>query len=231
MIQEYIAINRIIRKIANYTNEAQDIVRDEETIIAILRHLKRELVELDRVWPSRLTTKPLTNLKKKSEYGTKKSFEIYDEDIHMVEDAIDDYFSRQPTSDVNIGILDFLHTSIIRSSHSQFKNGHYRDAVLNSIVAVFDLIRKRADLDKDGADLIETVFSLTSPKLIISELDSESGKNEQKGFIQILKGAYQAIRSPKAHSLTSDLDKSKASQYLIFASLLARRIEEAKKVD
>lgn len=231
MLQEYIALNRIIRKIANYTNEASYPTNDEYETMAILRHLKREIAELERVWPERLTTKPLTNLKNKFEHGAKKAFEISDDDIQWVENTIDDYFSKQPAGDTTVGILDFLHPVIISSSHSQLKNGHYRDAVLNAIIAVFDLIRQKTHLDKDGAALIEEALSLTYPKLIISELDSESGQNEQKGFIQILKGAYQAIRDPKAHSLSTDLDKSKASQYLIFASLLARRIEEAKKID
>jgi hypothetical protein len=62
----------------------------------------------------------------------------------------------------------------------------------------------------------------------MSDLDSESGQNDQKGFMQIYKGAFQGIRNPKAHSLAHDLTEEKAAQYLIFASLLARRIEEAK---
>jgi hypothetical protein len=46
--------------------------------------------------------------------------------------------------------------------------------------------------------------------------------------MQIFKGAYQGIRNPKAHSLTHDLTAMKAAQYLVFASLLARRIDEAR---
>lgn len=60
--------------------------------------------------------------------------------------------------------------------------------------------------------------------------DSESGQNDQKGFLQIFNGAYQGIRNPKAHSLNHDLDQNKAAQYLVFASLLIRRVEEAKVV-
>jgi uncharacterized protein (TIGR02391 family) len=66
--------------------------------------------------------------------------------------------------------------------------------------------------------------------MVLSTLKTESGKNEQKGFLQILQGAYLGIRNPKAHSLLSDLDEQKALQYLVFASLLARRIEDAKRV-
>lgn len=69
-----------------------------------------------------------------------------------------------------------------------------------------------------------------SSVLILSEIDSESGQNDQKGFMQIFKRAYQGILNPKAHSLTHDLTPIKAAQYLVFASLLARRVEEAKIV-
>jgi uncharacterized protein (TIGR02391 family) len=93
---------------------------------------------------------------------------------------------------------------------------------LNAIVAVFDLLRARTGLDKDGALLVAEALSLERPRLIISTLSTESGQSEQKGFIQILQGAYLGVRNPKAHSLTSDLDVVKAAQYLVFASLLAR---------
>jgi uncharacterized protein (TIGR02391 family) len=83
-------------------------------------------------------------------------------------------------------------------------------------------------LHLDGSKLAEKALSLDNPILILSNLTTESGKNDQKGFIQILQGVYTGVRNPKAHSLASDLDRKKALQYLIFASLLARRIEEAK---
>jgi hypothetical protein len=66
--------------------------------------------------------------------------------------------------------------------------------------------------------------------LILSELDTESGQNDQKGFIQLFSGSYQGIRNPKAHSLNHDLTEMKAAQYLIHASLLARRVSEAQQV-
>ena len=170
MIQEYIALNRLIRKISFLTWDASFPMIEYETQATILSYLEREIIELDRMWPNRLTTKPLTNLKNKLKAKDKNLFEIVDKDIRWVEDTIDDYFSKQPTSDVTLGILDFLHPAIIASSYSQFKDGHYREAVFNSIVAVFDLIRSKTNLDKDGAALVDEVFSLTQPKLIISEV-------------------------------------------------------------
>jgi uncharacterized protein (TIGR02391 family) len=127
-----------------------------------------------------------------------------------------------------VGLENLLHPIIHMHSFQQYLNGHYRDAVLNSMLAVFDLIRDRTSLDSDGSALVTEAFSLDRAKLILSEIDTESGRNDQKGFMQIFIGAYLGIRNPKAHSLAHDLDKTKAAQYLVFASLLARRVHEAK---
>ena len=123
-----------------------------------------------------------------------------------------------------------LHPMITEHALPQYDNGYLRDAVLNSIIAVFDLIRQKTGLKEDGDRLIGKAFSLEHPYLILSDIDTESGQNDQKGFMQILNGSFQGIRNPKAHSLTHDLTAIKAAQYLVFASLLARRIDEAKVI-
>lgn len=120
-----------------------------------------------------------------------------------------------------------LHTLILKHAYPQFRDGHLRSAVLDAFIAVFDIIRERTGLRLDGAELVGKAFSLSEPWLIVSELDTESGRSDQKGFIQLLQGAYLSVRNPKAHSLQSDLDAISAAQYLVFASLLARRVEAA----
>ena len=130
-------------------------------------------------------------------------------------------------------ITDFrflLHPAIIEHSLGQFENGYMREAVLNSIMAIYDLVRSKTGLTQDGDKLIGKAFSTSDPFLIFSDLDTESGRNDQAGFMQILKGANQGIRNIKAHSLTHDLTPEKTAQYLVFASLLARRIDEAEVV-
>lgn len=140
--------------------------------------------------------------------------------------------SNQPISVESVsmnklGFENLLHPIIHKSSYKHYQDGHLRDAVLNSVVAIFDYIREKTGLAEDGDKLIGQAFSLSDPFVVLSELQSESGQNDQKGFMQIYKGAYQGIRNPKAHSLVHDLTEQKAAQYLVFASLLARRIEEA----
>ncbi|MBL1146359.1 MAG: TIGR02391 family protein [Pseudomonadota bacterium] len=120
-----------------------------------------------------------------------------------------------------------LHPIIIKGAYKQYQNEHFRDAALNSIVAVFDYLREKTGLRDDGDRLVSKAFALENPFIILSNIATESGRNDQKGFMNIFKGAYLGIRNPKAHTLETNLTKEKTAQYLIFASLLARRIDEA----
>jgi uncharacterized protein (TIGR02391 family) len=131
-------------------------------------------------------------------------------------------------NDKKYPIESLLHPIILMHAYPKLLDGHLRSAVLDAFIAVFDLIREKSGVMLDGADLVGKVFSLKDPKLIFSDLDTESGQNDQKGFIQILQGAYLGIRNPKAHSLNTNLSFESAAQYLVFSSLLARRIEASK---
>jgi uncharacterized protein (TIGR02391 family) len=135
-----------------------------------------------------------------------------------------------PSARGKFSLEALLHGGIIAASYKPFLDGHLREAVLNSILAIGDQLRARTGLRIDGDDLIGRALSLTDPYLILSELDTESDRNDQKGFMQILKGAFRGVRNRKAHSLAHDLTEQTAAQYLVFASLLARRIDEAKVI-
>ena len=152
----------------------------------------------------------------------------HEDDIPGIGKRAEKHLLKNAHKKQTLGFEDLLHPIILEYAYQQFRNGHLRDAVLNSVIAVFEYIRSRTGLEADGENLVGQVFSLENPQLILSDLSSESGQNDQKGFIQIFKGAYQGIRNPKAHTLVHDLTEEKAAQYLIFASLLARRVEEAK---
>ena len=108
-----------------------------------------------------------------------------------------------------------------------YQAGDFRNAVLDAITAVFDKIRERTGVDADGDALARQVFSVDQPMLILSELDTQSGRNDQTGFMDIFRGFYRGVRNPKAHSLAHDLNAEKAGQYLVLASLLMRRVMEA----
>lgn len=55
-------------------------------------------------------------------------------------------------------------------------------------------------LPLDGAELVNTAFSIKNPILGINKLESETDRSEQKGFSNILVGLFGAIRNPIAHA-------------------------------
>jgi hypothetical protein len=52
--------------------------------------------------------------------------------------------------------------------------------------------------------------------------------DEQEGFMHLYMGAVIGIRNPKAHGMVEQRDPYKTLKYLSFASLLAKRVDEAK---
>jgi uncharacterized protein (TIGR02391 family) len=125
------------------------------------------------------------------------------------------------------GFDDLLHPEIRGVAIAHYQSGSFRNAVLDAIVAIFDRIRSRTGLDLDGDRLCNSAFSVSNPLLIFSEIDTDSGRNDQVGFMEILKGVYRGVRNPKSHSLSHDLDYLKTAQYLVMLSLLMRRIDTA----
>ena len=222
--------NRILRAI---TAKAHDAVvafdyKDEDAARPVVEYVEQDARRLRLFWPI-ADSQHLAELDGAIQEGTGDAMLRIAEKISLSLAEEFDVYAHSLQMSQSAEILEgLLHPVILESSYAQFRDGYFRDAVLNGVVALFDLIRKRSGLDKDGAALVNETFSLDHPLLVFSTLDSESGQNDQKGFMEILRGAYQGIRNPKAHSLSwTDLDEHKAAQYLVFVSLLARRVDEA----
>jgi uncharacterized protein (TIGR02391 family) len=126
-----------------------------------------------------------------------------------------------------LAFMPLIRPLIERAALRHYGAGDYRNAVLDAVIAIYDEIRARTGLDLDGEALVGQALSLHAPRLILSELDSQSGRNDQSGFADILRGLYRGVRNPKAHSRVHDLDALKAGQYLVMTSLLMRRITDA----
>ncbi|WP_414552368.1 TIGR02391 family protein [Stenotrophomonas forensis] len=66
-----------------------------------------------------------------------------------------------------MGFEELLHPVIFAHAFQHHVDGHCRDAVLNSVVAIFDLMRERTGLDLGGTSLATQVLSLEKSHLII----------------------------------------------------------------
>jgi len=122
-----------------------------------------------------------------------------------------------------------IHPRIIEVSGQLFANGHYPQAIFEAFKEINTQVKAKSGLaNKDGTDLMAHAFRFESPKLKLTPLQSESEKDEQKGFMYLFMGAMLGIRNPKAHDRIIQTDPVKTLEYIAFASLLLRRVEESE---
>ena len=224
-MKEYISLNRHLRAMRDRIVDAHGADAYAESCIN--DYVKRDLKELRLLWPEALENDHLDQLeihlseKETDWWSVRKT-------VVEIEDQLDSFYIKQPSSDIRTALRELLEPSIEGASYAHYQAGHYREAVLNSVMAVFDLLRQRSGLDLDGQALVTQALSIDNPILKLADLGSQSGRNIQVGFIDMLKGAYTGVRNPKAHQLETDLNAVSTAQYLVFASLLARKVSTAE---
>src|SRR6267154_586115 len=150
---------------------------------------------------------------------------------------IDEEIPRDPTQPLRSGAsvesiviayLDQLHPFIARGCRKLFIDGHYAQAVEEAAKAVFQYIRQHTGRSADGAALVDAAYSLKNPILAFSDLKDETKRNEQIGFMEMLKGFAKGVRNPLAHTHGAQEEAQKAFEYLVMASLFCRRIDDSK---
>ena len=125
---------------------------------------------------------------------------------------------------------DSLHPKIVAATKALYRDAHYRDAVLGASIALIKLVQTKSRRpDLDGVALMSTVFSKNKPILAINKMKDKTDWDEQEGMMHLLMGAVLAIRNPRAHGLFAD-DPESALEYIGFISMLAKRVDRAKRV-
>jgi uncharacterized protein (TIGR02391 family) len=123
-----------------------------------------------------------------------------------------------------------LHAEIERAAGQLYRDGHYANAVEDAVKALNALVRMRSGVeDRDGSPLMEFVFSPGKPVLRFNDLQDQSDRDEQKGFMMLFSGTVAGLRNPRAHKLIQDDDPERALEFIAFVSLLAKLLDGAKK--
>lgn len=229
MVKDYLKVAVCLRQIrAEVIRGRVAYERDNDTMLAKAKvALRARVTHLEDIWPDGLDKTHVKNLDRHANFAEQKDFDdMYKRDIPALEETIDDYLVASEAAEV--GFAQLLHPKVSKNCLHHYNNGHYREAVFNATLALTDSIRERTGIDKDGVDLASEVFKSDAPRLVFSENKSVSGKNDQEGFHLIMLGTFKGIRNPKAHGLKHDLTHISAAQYLVFISLLIRRVDEAE---
>ena len=132
---------------------------------------------------------------------------------------------------VNPSELDFwsmVHESIVKVAKDKFEDGYPADAVESSFkeinARVKEILRNKTGKELDGASLMNNAFSEKSPVIVLADLSTETGRNIQKGFMQIFAGAMTGIRNPHAHE-NIPISRERATHFIFLASLLMHKLD------
>jgi uncharacterized protein (TIGR02391 family) len=123
-----------------------------------------------------------------------------------------------------------LHPRIVTVCAELYRDGHYRQSVLDASIALKNYVKERSRRhDLVGANLMRTVFSANNPILTFNQLNDQTDKDEQEGMMHLFEGAVLALRNPRAHDLSYDSPEL-AFDYIALLSLLAKRLDSANRI-
>jgi uncharacterized protein (TIGR02391 family) len=92
-----------------------------------------------------------------------------------------------------------MHPEVLKYCRAELMNDDYFHAVLEAVKGLAQRIRDKSSVEADGAALVDQVFSVKQPLLVLNMLQTETEQSEHKGFALLLKGCFAAIRNPRAH--------------------------------
>lgn len=117
-----------------------------------------------------------------------------------------------------------LHPDIVEVSRSLFESGHYANAIFEAFKAVNNAVKQKSGLSTDGKKLMGDAFGGPDPVIKLNDGVTQSGKDEQEGFMHLFMGAMHGIRNPKGHDHVIQTDPYLTLEYLGFASLLMKKV-------
>lgn len=120
-----------------------------------------------------------------------------------------------------------LHPEVLKYCTTELMQENYFHAVFEATKGLAQRIRDKSDVEEDGAELVNRVFSIEKPMLALNSLQTLTEKSEHKGFAALLKGCFGAIRNPLAHGPKILWEgEDDAADYLSLISLLHRKLDQ-----
>lgn len=118
-----------------------------------------------------------------------------------------------------------VHPGLPKKVRAFFDNGHYAESTFEAFKYLDKLVQMFSKSTKSGERLMMEVFNEDSPLLRLTPLNSQSERDEQRGFKFLFSGGVIAIRNPRGHEVDQIDDVDTCLDHLAFASLLIRRLE------
>ena len=125
-----------------------------------------------------------------------------------------------------------VHARVIQYCNEDLLKENYFHAVLEATKSLAEQVRQLSNLTEDGSPLYDKAFSTSSPYLILNSLQTESEKNQQKGFCLMLKGINSMVRNVTAHTpkIKWIIDEDEAVDILMTISFLNKYLDSCQVV-
>ena len=125
-----------------------------------------------------------------------------------------------------------VHARVIQYCNEELLKENYFHAVLEATKSLAEQVRQMSNLTEDGSPLYDKAFSNSSQYLILNSLQTESEKNQQKGFCLMLKGINSMVRNVTAHTpkIKWIIDEDEAVDILMTISFLHKNLDSCQVV-
>ena len=123
-----------------------------------------------------------------------------------------------------------VHADVLRFCKAELLGDNYFHAVLEAVKSIADKIRQKTGLLDDGNTLIDRALVGDPPMLTINPLLTDSHRSEQRGFANLVRGAFGMFRNVTAHEarIHWEMKREDAEDLLSLLSLIHRRLDSAQ---
>ena len=213
--------HELARRIPEAYGAVEDVYRhyagDHEVIVEDRRHKKVFRNFFEAGWLSARTFH--------SSEGYRELEKVIGRVRAEVEDQTETAIDGRPID----GAWKLLHPKVQVIAQPRFSAGHYADAVEATLKelasAVRNLVLQRGGSELDGVSLMQTAFSPKNPIIVLADLTTQSGRDMQRGYMDMFAGTMAAIRNPKAHGNVV-ITPERALHLLFLASTLWYTLDE-----
>ena len=140
------------------------------------------------------------------------------------------FTSAPPEADQSLHPFDSrnIHGHLPSKVRELFDDGHYSEATFEAFKFIDKEIQRLSGSHESGFKLMMVALPESSPLISLTLCSTTSERDEQKGYQFLFAGSVLCIRNPRGHEygLSDSIDK--CLDHLSLASLLLRRLEEAK---
>ncbi|WP_441000758.1 TIGR02391 family protein [Fodinibius sp. SL11] len=126
-----------------------------------------------------------------------------------------------------------VHKDVLKFCDAELLQENYFHAVLEACKSVANKIRALSGLKSDGAKLAQQALSLgksDEPIVAINDLNNETDKSEQTGFLNLVMGLFGMFRNTTAHAekIYWPINEQDALDIMSLVSLVHRKLDTAQ---